>query len=60
MAEVQAAEVRSVNTGNSKVKKLMMKCYLAELKDALYRWKGRITHEDMTGQKLSNGVLRKW
>jgi len=39
---------------------MIMKAYLAELKDALDRWKGRITHEEKTATKLSNGVLRKW
>jgi hypothetical protein len=49
-----------VNTGHAKIKKMIYKAYCAELKDALDRWKGRITHEEKTGEKLSNGVLRKW
>jgi hypothetical protein len=43
-----------------KIKKMIYKAYLAELKDGLDRWKGRITHEQKTGTKLANGVLRKW
>jgi hypothetical protein len=39
---------------------MLMKAYLAELKDGLDRWKGRITHEEKSGKKLENGVLRKW
>lgn len=57
---VQESEVRSTNKGNTKIKKMIYKAYCAELKDALDRWKSRITHEEKSGKKLENGVLRKW
>ena len=57
---VQEAEVRSVNTGHSKIKKMIYKAYLDELRDALKCWKARITHEQKTKVKLENGVMKKW
>lgn len=52
--------MRSVNTGHSKIKKMIYKAYLDELRDALKWWKARITHEQKTKVKLENGVMKKW
>ena len=55
--KVKTEEVRSVNKGKAKFKRLLLKAYKAELKHRLNQWKIRVDNQNYAGDKLQKQLL---
>jgi hypothetical protein len=58
--QIKQQEVRSMNTGKTKTRKLMLRAYTKNLKLWFLYWKSKVDTQKADSKKLDKAVLSKW